>query len=75
MVHTKVAKKKKKERKYINNDKDKPECAVDGAPSQILTLKFLTHPAPLVPHLGHDPSNRLIILFNMFGIKILEMTW
>ena len=29
--------------------------AVDGAPLQIPTLKFLTHPAPQVPPLGHNP--------------------
>ena len=55
-----VAKKNKKKKENMK-DKDKLECAVDGAPSQIPTLKFLNHPAPKVPHLGHDSSNRLII--------------
>ena len=58
------------------------EWAVDGAPSQIPTLKFLTPPAPQVPPLGHDHSNRIKIPFNIysyicenstkFGIKIFE---
>ena len=56
-------------------DKGKLECAVDGAPLQIPTLKFLNHPAPKAPHLGHDSSNLLIILFNMFSIfYLLERT-
>ena len=66
----KVAK-KKKIRKKIGKEKDKLECAVDGAPSQVPTLKFLTHPAPQVPTLGHEPSNRMKILFNMFSIFYL----
>ena len=47
--------------------KGKLECAVDGAPSQIPTLKFLTPQHPLVPTLGHGPSNRIKILFNIFS--------
>ena len=43
------------------------ECAVDGAPSQIPTLKFLTPQHPQVPPLGHDPSNRIKILFNIIS--------
>ena len=47
-------------------NKAKLECAVDGAPSQIPTLKFLTLQHPQVAPLVHDPSNRMKILFNMF---------
>ena len=62
--------------------KKKQEGAVDGAPSQIPTLKFLT---PSSPTRGHAPGNRMIILFNMFfylffvrthtkfGIEIFEI--
>ena len=39
------------------------ERAVDGAPSQIPKLKFLT---PSSPIRGHEPGNRMTILFNMF---------
>ena len=49
----------------------KLERAVDGAPSQIPTLKFLTHPAPTSPTPGHDSGNRMKILFNMFFIFYL----
>ena len=49
----------------------KLERAVDGAPSQIPTLKFLTPPAPRSPTPGHDLGNRLKILFNMFSIFYL----
>ena len=63
--------KTKKMRKKIGKEKDKLECAVDGAPSQIPTLKFLTHQAHQVPTLGHEPSNRMKILFNMFSIYYL----
>ena len=56
--------------KYIEN-KLELECTVDGVPSQIPMLKFLIHPAPQVPPLGHDPSNRVKILFNMFTIFYL----
>ena len=45
----KVAKKEKEKRKKIGKDKDKLKCTVNGAPLQIPTLKFLTHPAPQVP--------------------------
>ena len=38
------------------------ERAVDGAPSQILTFKFWPQ-YPQVPPLGHDPGNRMKILF------------
>ena len=48
--------------------KFKLERAVDGAPSQIPTLKFLTPPAPRSPTPGHDLGNRMKILFNMFSI-------
>ena len=65
------SKKGKEKRKKIGKEKDKLECAVDGAPSQSLTLKFLTHPAPRCPPLGHDPSNSVKILFNMFSIFYL----
>ena len=41
----------------------KLECAVDGAPSQIPTLKFLTYPAPP----SAPPSQ--IILLNLHGVK------
>ena len=34
--------------------KKKLERAVDGAPSQIPTLKFLTPPSPTSPTPGHD---------------------
>ena len=51
--------------------KNELECAVDGAPSQIPTLKFLTPPAPRSPTLGHDLGNRMKILFNMFSIFYL----
>ena len=62
----------------------KLECAVDGAPSQIPTLKSLTPQHPQALPLGHDPSNRMKILFNIFsfigekictkfGIKIYEI--
>ena len=47
------------------------ERAVDGAPSQIPTQKFLTPPAPLSPTPGHDLGNRMKILFNMFSIFYL----
>ena len=46
------------------------ERVVDVAQLQIPTLKFLTHPAPQVQPLGHDPGNRVKILFNMFSILI-----
>ena len=64
----------------------KLERAVDVAPSQIPTLKFLTPPpAPTSPTPGHDSGNRMKIMFNMFlsllcenthkefGIKIFEI--
>ena len=47
------------------------ERAVDGAPSQIPTLKFLTPPAPRSPIPGHDLGNGMKILFNMFSIFYL----
>ena len=43
---------------------NKLERAVDGAPSQIPTLKLLT-PAPQVPPLGHDPGDRMKIPFDI----------
>ena len=49
----------------------KLERAVDGAPSQILTLKFLTPPAPHSPTPKYDLGNRMNILFNMFSIFYL----
>ena len=47
------------------------EPAVDGAPSQIPMLKFLTPQAPRSPTPGHDLGNRMKILFNMFSIFYL----
>ena len=47
------------------------ERAVDGVPSQIPTLKFLTPLAPRSPIPGHDLGNRMKILFNMFSIFYL----
>ena len=41
------------------------ERTVDGMPSQIPTLKFLS-PTP-----GHEPGNRMKIMFNMFSIFYL----
>ena len=67
----KVAKKKRKEnmkRKRQRHTRMRSRWGTIAIP----TLKFLTHPAPQVPHLGHDPSNRLIIMFNMFSIFYLE---
>ena len=66
----KSSKKEKEKRKKIGKEKDRDqlECAVNGVPSQIHTLKFLTHPAPQVPPLGHELSNRMKILSNMFSI-------
>ena len=52
----------------------KPERAVDGAPSQIPTLKFFTPPASRSPSPGHDLGNRMKILFNMFFIFFCENT-
>ena len=51
-------------------NKKKLECAVDGAPSQIPTLKFLTPPPqhPGVPPLGYDPSHRIKILFYIISL-------
>ena len=49
----------------------KLERAADGAPSQIPTLKFFTPPAPPSSTPGHDPSNRMKILFNLFSIFYL----
>ena len=46
---------------------NKLERAVDGATSQIPTLKLLT-PAPQVPPLGHDPGDRMKIPFDMIHI-------
>ena len=62
----------------------KLERAVDGAPFQTPTLKFLTPQAPRSPTPGHDLGSRMKILFNMFsllfvrthtkfGIKIFEI--
>ena len=48
--------------------KDQLEQAVDGAPSQIPTLKFFTPPSPTPVH---EPGNRMKILFNMFSIFYL----
>ena len=50
---------------------NKLERAVDGAPSQIPMLKFLTSPALPSPTPVHDPGNRMKILFNMFSIFYL----
>ena len=44
------------------------ERVIHGASSQIPMLKFLTTHHPKVPPLGHDPVNRIKILFNMFPI-------
>ena len=44
------------------------ERAVDGAPSRIPMLIFLTPPAPRSPTSGHDLGNRMKILFNTFSI-------
>ena len=60
--------------------KDKLECAVHGVLSQIPTLKFLTPPSPTR---GHEPGNRMKILFNIFfypthtkfGIKSLKLIY
>ena len=58
-----------KENKQTNKhtNKQKLERAVDGAPSQITTLKCLTHPHPAshAPHLGHDAGTRMKIPFDM----------
>ena len=54
-----------------SNQKVISERAVNGAPSQIPTLKFLTPPAPRTPTPGHDLGNRIKILFNMFSIFYL----
>ena len=53
---------------------DKLKRAVDGAPSQIRTLKLMTPPPPPAPQvspLGHGPGLRMKILFNMFYIFYL----
>ena len=50
---------------------DTARSAVDRAPSQVPTLKFLTQTAPQVSPLGHDPSNRIKIMFNIFSIFYL----
>ena len=47
--------------------------AVDGAPSQIPTLKFFTPSTPK-SHPWRDPGNRMKILFNMFSIYFCENT-
>ena len=44
---------------------------IDGAPSHIPALKFLTHQHPQVPPLGHDPSNGMKILLTIFSIFYL----
>ena len=62
------------------------ECAVDGVPSQIPTLKFLTQPAPTKSHpwvmTQATESNFVQYVINIlfvnthtkFGIKLLELT-
>ena len=53
-------------RKESKQTKNKLERAVDGAPSQIPTLMFLTPPQrPQVSPPGHDPGNRMKFLFNI----------
>ena len=63
----------------------KLERAVDGALSQMPTLKILTPQHPQVPPLANDSRNRIKIMFNMFsllfvtthakfGIK-MKLTW
>ena len=64
---------------YMHEGKNifKLECAVDGTPLQIPTLKFLTPKHAQVPPLGHDPTdpgNRMKISFNMFLSFICENT-
>ena len=51
--------------------KFKVERIVDGAPSQIPTLKFLTPQHPQVQPLGHDPGTRMKIPLDMFYIFYL----
>ena len=57
----------------------KLERAVDGAPSQIPTLRFMTPPAPCSPTPGYDHSVQYVfyLLFvrthTKFGIKIFEI--
>ena len=46
--------------------KSKRERVVDGALSQISTLKFLTHKHPQVSPLGHDRGDRMLLPFDMF---------
>ena len=43
---------------FVHVNKTKLECAVDGAPSQIPTLMFLTHPAPPSPTPGAWPQQQ-----------------
>ena len=52
----------------------KLERAVDGAPSQIPTLKFLTPPAPRSPTPGHDLGNRMKFCSICFLSFICENT-
>ena len=47
---------------------NKLEHAVDGVPSQIPTLKFLTPQHPQVRPLRHDPGDRMKIPLDMFYI-------
>ena len=57
---------------------DETERTVDGAPSQIPTLKsYLLPPPPhstQVPRLEHDPGDRINIPFDMFYIYYCENT-
>ena len=46
----------------------KLERAVDGAPSQMPTLKILTPQHPQVPPLANDSRNRIRIMFNIFSL-------
>ena len=67
----KVAKRKKKE-----NRKSKRQTRMhDGAPSQIPTLKFLTHPAPQGPQQQNENSVQydFYLLFERTHTKFLPV--
>ena len=69
---------------HAQREQKQLECAVDGAPSQIPVLKFVTHPAPPCPThaawLQQQNENSVQYVFYLlfgrthtkFGIKILE---
>ena len=55
----------------MNNPKQleiKLDRTVDGAPSQIPMLKFLTSQHPQVPLLGHDLGHRMKISVDVFHV-------